>query len=77
MSELKSEENIQDTAKINSEALYELLGGMYIQLLRIYDLLTLIASGDSNQAIVDRMVSLHESGKVLSPDPALVIDEDE
>lgn len=77
MSELKSGENTQDTAKINSEALYELLGGMYIQLLRIYDLLGLIASGESNQAIVDRMISLHESGKVLSPDPALVIEDED
>lgn len=77
MSELKSGENTEDTAKINSEALYELLGGMYIQLLRIYDLLGLIASGESNQAIVDRMISLHESGKVLSPDPALVIEDED
>jgi hypothetical protein len=77
MSELKSGENTQDTAKINSEALYELLGGMYIQMLRIYDLLTLIASGESNTTKVEQLISLHESGKVLSPDPALVIDDDE
>lgn len=73
--------NLQDISpeepKINSEALYELLGGMYIQLLRIYDLLTLIASGESNQVIVDRMISLHESGQVLSPDPALILDSNE
>jgi hypothetical protein len=77
MSELKSGENTQDTAKINSEALYELLGGMYIQLLRIYDLLGLIASGESNTTKVEQLISLHESGKVLSPDPALIIDDDE
>jgi len=77
MSELKSGENTQDTAKINSEALYELLGGMYIQMLRIYDLLTLVASGESNITKVEQLISLHESGKVLSPDPALVIDDDE
>jgi hypothetical protein len=73
--------NLQDISpedsKINSEALYELLGGMYIQLLRIYDLLTVIASNEGNQAIVDRMISLHESGQVLSPDPALIIDSNE
>ena len=73
--------NLQDISpeepKINSEALYELLGGMYIQLLRVYDLLALIASGDSNNTKVDQLISLHESGKVLSPDPALVLDEDE
>jgi len=77
MSELKSGENVPEPAKINSEALYELLGGMYIQLLRIYDLLTLIASNESNTHKVDELISLHESGKVLSPDPALVLDEDE
>jgi hypothetical protein len=77
MSELKSGDNTPDTPKINSEALYELLGGMYIQMLRIYDLLALIASGDSNNTKVDQLISLHESGKVLSPDPALVLDEDE
>lgn len=77
MSELKSGENTPDTAKINSEALYELLGGMYIQLLRIYDLLGLIASGESNSTKVDQLISLHESGKVLSPDPALIIDDED
>lgn len=73
--------NLQDISpeesKINSEALYELLGGMYIQLLRIYDLLTIVASNDGNKAIVDRMISLHESGQVLSPDPALILDDNE
>jgi len=77
MSELKSGENTPDTAKINSEALYELLGGMYIQLLRIYDLLGLIASGESNSTKVEQLISLHESGKVLSPDPALIIDDED
>jgi len=73
--------NLQDISpeepKINSEALYELLGGMYIQLLRVYDLLALIASGDSNNTKVEQLISLHESGKVLSPDPALVLDDNE
>jgi hypothetical protein len=77
MSELKSGDNTPELPQINSEALYELLGGMYIQLLRVYDLLALIASGESNKSKVDQLFSLHESGKVLSPDPALVLDEDE
>lgn len=76
MSELKSGNDVPDAPQINSEALYELLGGMYIQLLRIYDLLTIVASGEGNKSIVDRIISLHESGKVLSPDPALVLDDD-
>jgi hypothetical protein len=66
-----------DNSKNNSEALYELLGGMYIQLLRVYDLLTLIASGESNKSKVDQLISLHESGRVLSPDPALILDDNE
>lgn len=55
------------------EPLYEIIGGMYIQLLRIYDLLCLIAP---DQKKVSELISLHESGKVLSPDPALILDEE-
>lgn len=57
------------------DALYELLGGMYIQLLRIYDLLAIIASG-TDKTSVEKLVSLHESGKYLSPDPAIDLDEE-
>ena len=55
------------------QPLYEIIGGMYIQLLRIYDLLALIVPDRDK---LSELVSLHESGKVLSPDPALILDDD-
>ena len=60
----------------DSDVLYEVLGGIYIQLLRIYDLLALSASGESTKDKVDELISLHESGRYLSPEPALVVDDE-
>jgi hypothetical protein len=74
MSELK--ENNSTDPSVDLNALYELVGGMYVQLLRIYDLIGLIASGNSNQDNFDKLFSLHESGKVLSPAPALILDDE-
>ena len=68
MSELKNKD-----PEIDPQALMEIMGGMYIQLLRIYDMLSLIVP-DSNKA--SELISLHESGRVLSPDPALVLDDE-
>jgi hypothetical protein len=59
--------------ELDTNALYEIMGGMYITLLRIYDMLSLIVP-DSNKA--SELISLHESGRVLSPDPALVLDDE-
>lgn len=56
-----------------SEALLEMLGGLYIQALRQYDLLCIIA--DKLDADVIGLKNLHEQGYVLSPDPALRLDE--
>ena len=70
------QDNTPEEPKINLEALYELVGGMYVQLLRIYDLIGLLASGNSNQENVDKLISLHESGKVLSPPPALILEDE-
>ena len=56
------------------KVIYELMGGMYIQLLRIYDVLCLLAQDNPK---ISELISLHESGKVLSPDPALILDENE
>jgi hypothetical protein len=70
MAELKD-----NTPEIDINAVYELIGGMYIQLLRIYDLLALIASG-TDKTKVENLISLHESGKYLSPDPAISLDDE-
>ena len=71
MSELKD-----NTPEPTMSELYEIIGGMYIQMLRVYDILALIASGTGNQTNVDKLVSLHESGKYLSPDPAISLDDE-
>lgn len=54
-------------------SLFEILGGLYIQQLRQYDLLCLIA--DKLGADVIALKELHEQGFVLGPDPALRLDE--
>jgi hypothetical protein len=61
-----------DSNQESDNVMVELLGGIYIQLLRIYDLLSLIAPKED----VQRLYNLHESGRVLAPDPALVMDEE-
>ena len=53
------------------ESLLEVLGGLYIQNLRIYDLLAVIA--DKLDADVVSLKDLHEKGQVLCPDPSLAI----
>jgi len=53
--------------------LMEVLGGLYIQSLRNYDLLCVI--GDKLGADVVELKNLHEKGHTLCPDPALVIED--
>lgn len=55
------------------ESMFEILGGMYIQSLRNYDILCLIA--DKLDADVIGLKNLHEQGFILAPDPALRLDE--
>ena len=57
----------------DSNVTIELLGGIYIQMLRIYDLLALALKDNPK---LEEMISLHESGRVLSPDPALIIEDE-
>lgn len=55
------------------EALFEIMGGLYIQSLRNYDVMCIIA--DKLGADVIALKNLHEQGFVLAPDPALRLDE--
>jgi hypothetical protein len=55
------------------EFLTEILTGLYIQSLRNYDIMCLIA--DKLGANVIELKDLHEQGYVLAPDPALRLDE--
>jgi hypothetical protein len=57
----------------DSQVLYELMGGMYIQMLRIYDVLCLLAQDNPR---INELIELHESGRVLSPEPALIMEEE-
>ena len=54
--------------------LMQVLGGIYIQSLRNYDILCLI--GDKLGADVVELKNLHEQGYILAPDPALRVDDE-
>jgi hypothetical protein len=57
------------------EAFQELIAGIYIQQLRIYDLLAVLVSERMPEKM-EQLERMHTDGKVLSPEPALRIDED-
>jgi hypothetical protein len=58
----------------NEQAIQELLAGIYIQNLRVYDvLMTLLSLQNPSKA--DELEKLHSEGKVLGPDPALKVEE--
>jgi hypothetical protein len=52
----------------------EILSGLYIQSLRIYDILMLTAQ--KLGVDVDKLEKMHEEGKTLCPDPSLELDDD-
>lgn len=56
------------------QSINELLAGIYIQQLRIYDLLAVMVS-ERQPEKMEQLEQLHKEGKVLCPDPALKIDE--
>lgn len=44
----------------------------YIQMARIYDLLTIIATGiTENAELVQNVVNMHAAGQILGPNPSL------
>jgi hypothetical protein len=57
-----------------NQAIQELIAGIYIQQLRIYDLLAVIASEKFPEKVA-QLEQMHSEGKVLCPDPALKIEE--
>lgn len=59
---------------MDEKILQELIAGIYIQQLRIYDLLAAIALRAEKEE-VEKILNLHENGGVLSPDPSLKIDD--
>lgn len=65
---------MSDNSNPPASVLYELLGAMYIQTLRIYDVLCLLASENPK---ISELIDLHEQGKTLAPDPSLNMDDDD
>lgn len=56
------------------QAISELLAGIYIQNLRVYDvLMTLLSLQNVEKA--NELEKLHTEGKILGPDPALKVED--
>lgn len=56
------------------QSMQELLAGIYIQNLRIYDvLMSMFSLKHSGRA--DELEKLHAEGKILGPDPALNVED--
>ncbi len=56
------------------QSMQELLAGVYIQNLRIYDvLMSMLAIQNPGRA--DELEKLHSEGKILGPDPALNVED--
>jgi hypothetical protein len=53
-----------------------ILLGIYIQLSRVYDMLMIIADGVGKGEEALEIRNLHAEGKILTPPPSLVEDED-
>jgi hypothetical protein len=60
-----------------SEEKDNILLGIYIQLSRVYDMLMIIADGVGKGEEALEIRDLHEQGKILTPAPSLVEDENE
>jgi len=60
---------------MNDEQLEEILSALYIQSLRIYDVLMFIANKQGVDT--DQLEKMHAEGIVYCPDPALVIEDDD
>jgi hypothetical protein len=54
------------------DAMLELMGAMYIQSMRAYDMLSIIA--DKIGADAKGLSNLHEQGQVLAPPPAFLFE---
>jgi hypothetical protein len=55
----------------------ELIGAIYIQNQRIYDMLGVIAHGVGSGEDAKRLSDLHQQGQVLAPPPSFIFEENE
>lgn len=67
---MEDEQNIS-----SSEQIVELLSVMYVQSLRIYDILMM--SAQKLGVDIDKLEKMHEEGRTLCPEPMLVLDDDD
>jgi hypothetical protein len=69
MSEEVNNQNIEDNLAMAT----------YIQLARIYDILTIVATGiTENPELVQNVVNMHAAGQILGPNPSLAgVQEDD
>ena len=75
MAELKDIKIKVDTTSEVLENIRELLGAIFIQEQRNYDMLSIIA--DKLGADAKRLSNLHELGQVLAPAPSFIFEGDE
>ena len=52
----------------------ELLGAIYIQTARMYDMLSIIADKLGADAV--GLTKMHEEGKLLAPEPSIIVEEE-
>ena len=65
--------DLSDSEKV---ALFNTLSGLYIQSLRLYDLLIVIAEKlGADEDEIDSILEGHRTGLIRSPDPALRYDD--
>lgn len=75
MAEFENEKKIQQDIREILENIRELSGAIFIQSQRNYDMLAIIA--DKLGADAKGLSFLHEQGRVLAPDPAFLVENDE
>lgn len=56
------------------QVIQELLGAIYIQTTRIYDMLSIIADKLGADAV--GLTKMHKEGKVLAPEPSIIVEEE-
>jgi hypothetical protein len=71
MTEFENEKSILQDIRDIQENSRELLGAIFIQSQRNYDMLSIIA--DKLGADATGLSSLHESGEILAPPPSFII----
>jgi hypothetical protein len=75
MTEFENEKSILQDIRDIQENSRELLGAIFIQSQRNYDMLSIIA--DKLGADAKGLSSLHESGEILAPPPSFIFENEQ